>query len=130
MNRPQPMAHPAPREAPAGPPVDLTREAESLLLVISLPGMRAGDFRISLVGNRQVYIEGTVPYLHPAPRESLALSERPYGTFSRTVSLPFPVDPGRVTVGLERGVLKVRLPLQMQRVPLQGEGGSRPEQPR
>lgn len=107
-----------PREAPPGPAIDLVREGDSLALAISLPGMRAGDFRISVVGNRQIYIEGIIPYRHPAPRETLALAERPYGPFSRTINLPLPVDPGRVTVRFERGTLKARLPLQMHRVHL------------
>lgn len=118
ISRPNQMSAPGPKEAPAGPSADLTREGDSLVLVVSLPGVRAGDFRISLVGNRQVYIEGAVPYRHPAPAESLALAERQYGPFSRTIHLPLPVDPGRVAVQFERGILKARLPLQMQRIPL------------
>lgn len=117
------------KQVSAGPPMDLTRAGEFLVLTVSLPGVRAGDFRISLVGNRQVYIEGTVPYRHPLPRESLVLAERAYGPFSRTLQLPLPVDAQAAGVSFERGVLTARLPLQCQRVALdwdrtEGWGGA------
>lgn len=35
--------------------------------------------------------------------------ERPYGSFSRTIMLPFPVDPDRVRAKFENGILEVEL---------------------
>jgi HSP20 family protein len=35
--------------------------------------------------------------------------ERGFGTFSRTLTLPFPVDPDKVDARLENGVLRVNL---------------------
>ena len=35
--------------------------------------------------------------------------ERPYGTFSRTIGLPFRVDPDRVQAKFENGVLEVEM---------------------
>lgn len=106
------------QERPLGVPVDLVREAGALLLLVSLPGARTGDFRISLVGDRQVYIEGTAPYRHPVPKEALQLAERPYGPFQRTVQLPLPVSASGASVTLRDGVLTARLPLRMQQVAL------------
>lgn len=103
----------------AGPPVDLIRIGDRLLLLASLPGVRAPDLRVYLVGDRQISIEGTVEYRHPVPRESLALSERAYGPFSRSIHLPLPVDPGRVSVTFRDGVLTVDLPIRAQPVHLE-----------
>ncbi|MFZ5825305.1 MAG: Hsp20/alpha crystallin family protein [Bacillota bacterium] len=104
-----------------GPPVDLIREGDHLLVVASLPGVKPSEFRVTLVGDRQLYLEGSAQYRHPVPQESLALAERTYGPFSRTVNLPFPVSPQNVLVHLEHGVLTARLPLRVQRVGLAWE---------
>lgn len=119
------------RGAPAGPdrvgpPVDLLRVGDRLTLLASLPGVKASDLRVYLVGDRQISLEGTVEYRHPVPREGLALSERAYGPFSRSIQLPLPVDPGRVTVAFQDGVLTVDLPIRAQEVHLewQTEGGA------
>lgn len=109
-----------------GPPVDLIRVGERLILIASLPGVKASELRVYLVGDRQISLEGTVEYRHPVPRESLALRERAYGPFSRNIHLPLPVDPGRVTVAFQHGVLTVDLPIRAQEVHLewQTEGGA------
>lgn len=127
----------AARGAPAGPqrtcpPVDLARTGDQLILFVSLPGVKPSDLRVSMVGDRQVFLEGTVAYRHPLPRESLALGERAYGPFSRTVQLPLPVDPGRVAVSFRDGVLKVDLPIRTTAVQLnwqakEGVDGGRSE---
>jgi HSP20 family protein len=85
-----------------------------MLLMVSLPGLKPSDFRVSLVGDRQVYIEGTAHYRHPVPRESMALAERPYGSFQRTVNLPFPAVAQGVDVRLSHGILTVSLPIRRQ----------------
>lgn len=81
--------------------------------------MKAGDLRLSLVGNRQLYIEGNIPYRHPVPREGLVLGERLYGPLTRTVQFPLPVHAQGAAISLERGLLVARLPLQMERLQLQ-----------
>jgi len=124
----------APHEPPAersGPPVDLVRRGDRLLLLASLPGVKPSDLRVSLVGDRQVLLEGTVAYRHPLPRESLSLNERTYGPFSRTVHLPLPVDPSGVAVSFRDGVLTVDMRVRADAVRLAwqpGEvwGGERP----
>ncbi|MGE5675254.1 MAG: Hsp20/alpha crystallin family protein [Mycobacterium leprae] len=113
-----PLPGQPPQPAPAVPPVDLNREGNHLVLTVSLPGLRAGDFRLSLVGSRQVYIDGTVPYLHPVPQDSLKLAERTYGPFSRRIDLPLPVDSRGAQLRFEQGILRARLPLLLQRIPL------------
>lgn len=102
-----------------GPPVDLIRVDDRLILVASLSGVKGSDLRVYVVGDRQISLEGTVEYRHPLPRESLALSERAYGPFARSIQLPLPVDPGRVTVTFEHGVLMVDLPIRAQVVHLE-----------
>lgn len=112
-----------PQRTPQQPPVlapaiELVREADALLLLISLPGVKAGDFRLSLIGNRQVHIEGNLPERHPVPGEYLVQAEQPGGLFARTVDLPIPVDGEHASTSLHNGLLWLRLPLQVQNLPL------------
>jgi len=122
--------HETPAER-AGPPVDLVRRGERLLLLAALPGVKPSDLRVSIVGDRQVLLEGTVGYRHPLPRENLSLNERTYGPFSRTVDLPLPVDPGGVAVSFQDGLLSVDMRLRAEAVrltwhPKEVWGGDRP----
>lgn len=43
-------------------------------------------------------------------RHGVHVSERAYGTFQRSLPLPFPVDPDQVQANFENGVLQVTLP--------------------
>jgi HSP20 family protein len=38
------------------------------------------------------------------------ICERDFGSFYRTLSLPFPVDGGKASASFENGVLEIRLP--------------------
>lgn len=123
--------HHEPPAERAGPPVDLVRRGDRLLLLASLPGVKPSDLRVSIVGDRQVLLEGTVAYRYPLPRENLSLNERTYGPFSRTVHLPLPVDPGRVAVSFQDGVLTVDMGVRAEAVRLTWQskevwGGERP----
>lgn len=118
----RPAAEPASREQPARPPVDLVRAGDYLVMTISLPGLKPSDFRVSLVGDRQVYLEGTTHYRHPVPREHLTLSERPYGPFQRTINLPLPVSAQGIQIALTNGVLTASLPIRRQPLPLHWVG--------
>lgn len=110
--------HEGPPPERAGPPVDLVRRGDRLILLAAVPGVRPSDVWVSIVGDRQVLLEGTVAYRHPLPRESLALGERTYGPFSRTVHLPLPVDAGQVAVSLQDGVLTLDMRVRAEAVHL------------
>jgi HSP20 family protein len=99
-----------------GPPIDIARGNGELLLFVAVPGVRPPDLRVSVVGDRQIFLEGRVEYRYPLPQESLALGERTYGPFSRTVNLPLPVDTVGINVALRDGVLFVRLPIRAEQV--------------
>lgn len=109
MTRPK-MHGQAGRDLP-WPPVDIARAGDHLLVTVALAGVGPQDFRLSLLGQRQLYIEGAVPYCHPLPREHLTMAERTYGPFARTITLPLPVSAEGVSVLLEHGLLTARLPL-------------------
>jgi HSP20 family molecular chaperone IbpA len=71
------------------PLVDIVHEGDSLVVLVTLPGIRPSDLRVTLAGNRQISVEGTIPYRHPVPKDNLTQSELPVGCFSRKVDLLF-----------------------------------------
>jgi HSP20 family protein len=118
------------RAAASGPPlvgpnVDLVREGDWLLLTASLPGVKATDFKVSIVGSRAVQIEGVIPYRHPVPAQELAIAERVYGPFSRKVDLPLPVNGQGARASFDAGLLRVILPIEQTAIAIrwQSAGG-------
>jgi HSP20 family protein len=91
------------------PGTDMYEYKDELVLRMEFPGIRREDIDISLEGdcltvkaekNQEEYPEGTKWYRH----------ERWYGTYTRTWTLPYPVDAEKVSAKLEYGVLEIRLP--------------------
>jgi HSP20 family protein len=89
------------------PAVDLREEKESFVLTSEVPGVRPDDLTVRVEGGI-VTLEGRRP-LEKEARSALRI-ERAYGSFSRAVHLPAPVDGSRVSARLRLGVLEVVLP--------------------
>ena len=90
------------------PPVNVYEEGDHLYVEAELPGVNLEDLEIYVNGRDQLTIKGErkpqVPEKGVRHRQ-----ERGFGTFSRTVALPFPVDGERVEARLDHGVLRVQL---------------------
>ena len=99
------------------PSLDLVDDGEKLRLLIELPGVEAGDVRITIRG-RVLTIRGTKKG-RVRPREGIRFfcMERYFGTFVKSVSLPRPVNNREAKTLLKNGLLEVILP----RVPDQRE---------
>ena len=90
------------------PPLDLYQDADNIIAVVELPGMRKEDIEISLH-------DGTLTI--SGERNSVASegqdaerTERFSGKFRRSISLPARVDAGKVAASYEDGILTVTLP--------------------
>jgi HSP20 family protein len=94
---------------PAGhPAVNVWEEGERVYLEAELPGLQLNDLEISITAGNQLVLQGqTKPPV--VEKGTWHRRERAFGTFSRTIALPFPVDPEHVEARLENGVLKVVL---------------------
>jgi HSP20 family protein len=90
------------------PPVNVYEEGDNLYVEAELPGVNLKDLEIYVNGQEQLILKGErkpqVPEKGVRHRQ-----ERSFGTFSRTVALPFAVDATRVDARLEHGVLRVQL---------------------
>lgn len=92
-----------------GPALDVYEDKESLIVKAELPGMKKEDLEISLH-------EGALTLSgerKAEPKHEIAetyRSERFVGRFSRTVTLPAPVDADKVKAAYKDGILTVMLP--------------------
>ena len=103
------LAPPSGRPAAAAgfPAVNLHAGRDGVAVVAELPGVEAGDLEVQAHGDTFT-IAGT---RRPAAEDARAYHrrERRVGAFTRTVQLPFRVDPERVEARLEDGVLRLSL---------------------
>lgn len=90
-------------------PVDIQAKEDEFILYASVPGLRAEDLNIEVLGNT-VTVRGEV--FAPAVEEkaSWLLQERVVGKFTRTFTLPAELDNAKAEAKLEHGVLTLRLP--------------------
>lgn len=99
-------AAPMPSAAPFEPAVDIWEDAAQVVVEAELPGTQGSEIELRLDGDVLV-ISGALGPDAP-PEGVLQRSERPRGTFRRTIKLP--VEPaGQPTATLGHGILTVRL---------------------
>ncbi len=101
------------------PPVDIYQSGDQeLVLKAELPDMSREDIDIT-VENFVLTIKGEKKFVDDVKDEQFHHSERRYGTFSRSFSLPQTVDGSKVTAEYKNGVLAVRIPLREEAKPRQ-----------
>jgi HSP20 family protein len=92
----------------AFPPVNVYEDGDNLYVEAELPGVNLDDLEIYVTGQDQLTLKGERK--PQAPEKGVRhRQERGFGTFTRTVALPFPVDPNQVDARLEHGVLTIKL---------------------
>jgi len=90
------------------PALDLYQNADNIIAVVELPGMRKEDIEISLH-------DGTLTIGGEQKREGSGndkaeRTERYVGTFRRSITLPTRVDASKVNAAYRDGILTVTLP--------------------
>lgn len=94
------------------PAVDVVDSEDEITLTAEMPGLDRGDIQID--------VENDILRIHGEKREEketeegedgrIRVSERRYGAFSRSFSLPASVDAEDISAEMRNGVLTVRLP--------------------
>jgi HSP20 family protein len=90
------------------PPINIWLGDNSAVVTAELPGVKPGDVNISLQ-DEVLTLEGS---REPHTREQDVKwhrRERAYGNFTRTIQLPFRVDPEKVQARYSNGVLEIEL---------------------
>jgi HSP20 family protein len=93
------------------PPVSVEEAGDVILLTAETPGLGADDFTVELEDN-VLTIAGEKSEAREEGDEDrrIHLSERRYGSFRRSFTLPRTVDAKKIDARLENGILTVSLP--------------------
>ena len=92
------------------PPIDLCDGNDSVTVRVELPGVNQDQINVSfcdgilkISGEKREQDNGQRPV-------GYICMERSYGSFSRSIAVPFPVDVNQSTAKLVDGVLLIKLP--------------------
>ena len=98
------------------PAVDIEENDKEILISAELPGVTEKDIEVSLAGDI-LTIKGEKRMHHEEKNGDHAYMERRFGSFSRSVRLPFEAGEEKVDAQFSNGVLTVRVPkpAQLQR---------------
>lgn len=91
------------------PNVDILENEGSIVLEADLPGMKSGDFNLS-IENYRLTLTGERKFEKEDKGENFHRVERSYGSFTRTFALPNTVNVDEVKAEFKDGVLRVTLP--------------------
>ncbi len=91
------------------PHMDISETDREVRIKAELPGVADKDIEVSL-DDDVLTIRAEKRQERREEREGVHVSERAFGTFQRSVRLPFPVNADQVKAGFENGVLTVTLP--------------------
>lgn len=98
------------------PALDLYQDSDNITAVVELPGLRKEDIEISLQ-------DGTLSISGERKEEptkkDATRTERFFGKFRRSVTLPVQVDSNKVTATYKDGILRVTLPKAEEAKPKQ-----------
>lgn len=91
------------------PGVDIRESDNEITLEADLPGMKPGDFEVS-VENRVLTLRGERKFEKKQETDNYHRVERSYGSFVRTFTLPSSVNVEAVSADFKDGVLQITLP--------------------
>jgi HSP20 family protein len=89
--------------------MDMYEHKDELVMRVELPGVKKEDIDVSLEGD-ELTIGVEKKREEVAEEACYYCCERSFGHYSRTISLPFPVDADKISSTFENGLLAVKLP--------------------
>jgi HSP20 family protein len=107
------------------PSLDVRETPQGLELTVELPGVAEDDIDLSLEGE-VLTLRGEKKEEKKNEEKGVHVQERSYGSFQRSLRLPFAPEPGSVSASFDKGVLHVTLPKPPQaqakenRIPIKG----------
>ena len=93
----------------SSPAVDVVDNEKSYEITAEVPGMAPENIEVKLV-NGKLVIKGEKKESKQEKHGDAELSERRYGSFERSFSVPEGVDSGKIEATLKAGILTVLLP--------------------
>ena len=95
------------------PSVDIYEEDNQIILSTDLPGMKIDDVNIE-INDGVIYIKGEKKSENETKSKTFYRSERSYGSFTRSFTLPENIDEENIKASYQDGVLKVSIPKLQQ----------------
>jgi HSP20 family protein len=90
------------------PPIDVTETKDAFEVTAELPGVDEKDIKVSLDEN-QLVITGEKKTESTKEEKDWHVEERSYGSFYRSMSLPFEPEDGAVEAHFDKGVLHLTI---------------------
>jgi HSP20 family protein len=103
-------------EGAFAPPVDIIEVEDALLINVELPGVSKDAIEIN-VENSTLFLGGLKARSPEFKDDSYRRSERQFGRFSRSFTLPRTVDANAIEATFQDGVLRLRLPRARSAMP-------------
>ncbi len=91
------------------PRVDVSETDKEIDIDAELPGLEDKDIDVTLSGDT-LTIRGEKKSEHEEKKKNYYVSERSYGSFSRSIQLPFDADPNNISAKFDKGVLHIAIP--------------------
>jgi HSP20 family protein len=106
------------------PAMEISEEKGMLVVKADLPGIKEEDVKVS-VADGMLTVEGERKHEKKTEEEGYFRSERAFGRFCRTISLPDGADLDNASAKFANGVLEVEIPIpevmpQRKEIPIKG----------
>jgi HSP20 family protein len=108
--------------------MNVSETDREIRITAELPGVTDRDIDVSL-DHDVLTIQGEKKFERKDEKENFHFVERSYGTFQRSLRLPFAADPEQVQASFENGILTVTVPKtgrqeRSRRIQVQGGGAT------
>ena len=100
---------PAPARATVMPRIDVSESEGEIKVEAEMPGVEEKDVEVVL-SNGRLTIKGEKKQEKEEKKKDYHVVERSYGSFARSIGLPFQADPAQVKASFAKGVLTVTVP--------------------
>ncbi len=100
------------------PAVDIHETEDGYIVKADLPGMKKEDIQIDLK-NSTLTLKGEKKFEEKVSKDNYVRTERAYGTFVRSFTLPHNVDAEKIRASYKDGVLEFALPKKEEAKPKQ-----------
>jgi HSP20 family protein len=111
---------------PWTPAVDISERKDAYMVAAELPGVGIDDLEITFEG-RLLTIQGQRRVATDSSNERIHRSERNYGAFRRSITLPTHVRPEAIEASTQDGVLQITVPkaeeVRTKRIQVRVRGG-------
>ena len=91
------------------PAVDISERKDAYLVAAELPGVKADDLEITFEDGL-LTIQGERRFAHDSAEEKMHRTERYYGAFRRSITLPSHIEADKIEASVQDGVLQILVP--------------------